>query len=111
MATTSAVNNPPLSTALQGDPPSGAVTDGAHAIADLLLPPSKEADVVPNPPASSSTDTVDSKKEKEEQPIEGSPHPETPHRSKGKIALIMSALCVSFGFLPSPTAKLNVASS
>lgn len=86
--------NPPLATVLHGDPPSGAVTDASHAIADLL--PSKELDV-PVPPASSSSDTIGSKKEEHTAaPHAEIPHAEAPHRSKGKVALIMSALCVSF---------------
>lgn len=84
--------NPSLSTALHADPPSGAVTDASHAIADLL--PLKEVHVL-TPPASSSSETINSKKEGH---IEA-PHAETSHteahRSKGKVALIMSALCVS----------------
>ena len=86
--------NPSVSTALHGDPPTGAVTDASYAIADLL--PSKEVDVS-NPPASSLSDTLDSKKEEH---VEGAhaeaPHAEGPHRSKGNVALIMSALCVRF---------------
>ena len=86
--------NPSLSTALHADPPSGAVTDASHAIADLL--PLKELDVS-TPPASSSSETINSKKEHIEAPHAETSHTEAPHRGKGKVALIMSALCVSFG--------------
>lgn len=68
--------------------------DASHAIADLL--PSKELDVS-TPPASSSSETINSKKEGHiEAPHAEISHTEAPHRSKGKVALIMSALCVSF---------------
>ena len=86
--------DPSVSTALYGDPPSGAVTDASYAIADLL--PSKEVDVS-NPLASNLSDTTDSKKEEQvEAPHPEVPQGEGPHRSKGKVALIMSALCVRF---------------
>lgn len=70
-------------TALDGDPPTGAVTDGAHAIADLI--PSKEIEVT-NALDSPISESLDHKIEV---------HDDAPHRSKGKVALIMSALCVS----------------
>lgn len=89
MATSAAT--PSLATALHGDPPSGAVTDGAQAIADLL--PSKEVDV-PNLPDSSASDTGESTKK--EELVEAPAPPGDAYRSKGKTALIMSALCVSF---------------
>lgn len=83
---------PSLSTALHADPPSGAVTDASHAIANLF--PSKELGVS-TPPASSSSETIDSKKEEHVgAPHAEAPNAEAPHRSKGKVALIMSALCV-----------------
>lgn len=70
-------------TALGADPPTGAAVDGAHTIADLL--PSKEVDV-PGTPASNPSDIAPSKQENLDA---------APERSKGKVALIMSALLVS----------------
>ena len=70
-------------TVLSGDPPTGAAVDGAHTIADLL--PSKEVDV-PDSPASNPSDITHPKLED---------HDAAPERSKGKVALIMSALLIA----------------
>jgi hypothetical protein len=68
---------------LHGEPPTGAAVDGAHSIAGLA--PRNELDAVDSP-ISDSSDNTDRKMESAVG---------APQRSKGKIALIMSALCVS----------------
>lgn len=84
MATAKEVNVP-LPTLLTGDQPTGAATDGAHPLANLVS--SKDLDAGESP-TSNLSDSSDSKLEEK--------HDEAPQRSKGKVALIMSALCVSF---------------
>jgi hypothetical protein len=82
MATTKEVGVPqPM--LLTGDPPTGAAIDGTYPLANLVS--SKDPDAVGSP-ASNVSEGSDSKLEKHE----------APQRSKGKVALIMSALCVSF---------------
>lgn len=76
-------DNPLPPTALSEDPPTGAAVDGAHTIADLL--PSKEV-VVPDSPVSNPSDITQPKLDDQDA---------APERSKGKVALIMSALLVS----------------
>ena len=88
LTTMAATHEGKTSLPLDGDPPTGAVTDGAHAIADLV--PSKELAATDAPNSSHSPNSPVS--ETLESKIEG--RDEASSMSKGKVALIMSALCV-----------------